>query len=141
MGRLLLLVFLVVTASLATFSHAAQAQVARDPAIETTIQNQFDAFLKDDIATAFSFASPGIKGLFGTPENFGRMVQKGYPMVWRPSDVKYLELREVAGRLWQRVMVTDQSGRTHLLDYQMIQTPDGWEINAVQLLPGVGVGA
>ncbi len=125
----------------AAMGAAGFAQVARDPAIEGTIQSQFDAFLKEDVTTAFSFASPNIKGLFGTPENFGRMVQNGYPMVWRPSDVQYLELREVAGQLWQRVMVTDQGGRTHLLDYQMIQTPDGWQINAVQLLPQVGVGA
>lgn len=113
----------------------------RNPGIEATIQNQFDAFLAEDVTTAFSFASPGIKGMFGTPENFGRMVKDGYPMVWKPSDVQYLELREVAGGLWQRVMVTDQSGRTHLLDYQMLQTPEGWQINAVQLLPEVGVGA
>ena len=52
-----------------------------------------------------------------------------------------LELRDVAGNTWQRVMVTDLSGATHLLDYQMIQTDTGWQINAVQLLPKVGVGA
>jgi len=39
------------------------------------------------------------------------------------------------------VLVTDQSGRTHVLDYQMVQTPEGWQINGVQLLPEVGVGA
>ncbi len=138
MHRLILSAALAVATLMSPMAHA---QVARDPAIESTIQSQFDAFLKDDVTTAFSFASPTIKGLFGTPENFGRMVQNGYPMVWRPSGVQYLELREVAGQLWQRVMVTDQNGRTHLLDYQMVQTADGWQINAVQLLPEVGVGA
>jgi hypothetical protein len=120
---------------------AAPAQEARNPAIESTIQQQFDAFRADDVGTAFSFASPNIKGIFGTPENFGMMVRNGYPMVWRPAEVQYLELREVAGNLWQRVMVTDQAGRTHLLDYQMVQTGQGWQINAVQLLPQAGVGA
>ena len=52
-----------------------------------------------------------------------------------------LALREVAGNLWQRVMVTDQAGNTHLLDYQMVETPEGWQINGVQLLPQSGVGA
>ena len=120
---------------------SATAQQARDPAIESTIQQQFDAFLQDDVTRAWSFASPNIKGIFGSPERFGQMVKNGYPMVWRPSDVRFLELREVAGGLWQRVMVTDQAGRTHVLDYQMVQTAEGWQINAVQLLPGVGVGA
>jgi hypothetical protein len=119
----------------------AAAQEARNPAIETVIQQQFDAFRAEDVGTAFSFASPGIKGMFGTPENFGRMVRNGYPMVWRPAEVQFLDLREVAGNLWQRVMVTDQAGRTHLLDYQMVETGQGWQINGVQLLPQPGVGA
>jgi hypothetical protein len=69
------------------------------------------------------------------------MVRNGFPMVHRPMSVRILELREVAGRLWQRVMVTDQAGNAHVLDYQMVETPDGWQINGVQLLPQAGVGA
>jgi hypothetical protein len=114
---------------------------AQDAPIQNTIQSQLDAFIADDFATAFTFASPTIKGLFGTSDNFGMMVRNGYPMVHRPADVKMLELREVAGNLWQRVMITDQQGRTHMLDYQMIETADGWQINGVQLLPSPGVGA
>ena len=120
---------------------SAPAQEARNPGIETIIQQQFDAFRADDVGTAFSFASPNIQGLFGSPENFGMMVRNSYPMVWRPDQVRFLELREVAGNLWQRVMVTDQAGRAHFLDYQMVQTADGWQINGVQLLPQAGVGA
>jgi hypothetical protein len=120
---------------------ASQAQGAANPAIQSTINQQFDAFRADDFARAFEFASPMIKGIFGSAENFGRMVQNGYPMVYRPDTVRMLELREVYGRLWQRVMVTDSSGATHLLDYEMIQTESGWQINAVVLLPQPGVGA
>ena len=120
---------------------SAAAQEARNPAIETVIQQQFDAFRAEDVGTAFSFASPNIKGMFGTPENFGRMVRDGYPMVWRPAEVQFLDLRRVAGNLWQRVMVTDQAGRTHLLDYQMVETDQGWQINGVQILPQAAVGA
>lgn len=116
------------------------ADEPRNPAIEGTIQSQLDAFVADDFATAFSFASPNIKGIFGTPENFGAMVTQGYPMVHRPRDVQMQELREVAGNLWQRVTIIDQAGATHVLDYMMIETPDGWQINAVQLLPATGVG-
>lgn len=113
---------------------------AQEEPIQNTIQNQLDAFQADDFARAFTFASPLIKGIFGSPENFGAMVSQGYPMVYRNSDVSMLELREVAGNLWQRVMITDQSGRTHLLDYQMIETAEGWQINAVQLLPAPDIG-
>ncbi|MFN4158102.1 MAG: DUF4864 domain-containing protein [Gemmobacter sp.] len=119
----------------------ALSQSAERTGIESAIRSQIDAFLADDFATAFTFAAPNIKGMFRTPENFGAMVKNGYPMVHRPSSVRMLELREVAGGLSQRVMVTDAEGRTHLLDYQMLQTSDGWQINGVQLLKAAGVGA
>ena len=75
-----------------------------------------------------------IRWLFGDPENFGIMVRRGYPMVWRPADVRFLELREIGGALWQKVMITDGDGAVHILDYQMIQQENGWKINGVQLL-------
>jgi Domain of unknown function (DUF4864) len=130
----------ILAVCLSLMSAPAFADEPRNPAIEGTIQSQIDAFLADDFATAFSFASPNIKGIFGTAENFGAMVTQGYPMVHRPRSVEMLELREVAGNLWQRVMVTDQAGASHTLDYMMIETAEGWQINAVQLLPSVGVG-
>jgi hypothetical protein len=114
--------------------------VAQEEPIQKTIQSQIDAFLADDFARAFTYASPNIKGIFGTAENFGAMVRNGYPMVYRPAEVEMGELREVAGNLWQRVRVVDQAGRAHLLDYMMVETPEGWQINAVQLLPAPDVG-
>lgn len=114
---------------------------AQSDGIEATIRSQIAAFLADDFAQAFTFASPSIKALFGTPENFGMMVRNGYPMVHRPADVRMLDRREVAGQTWQRVMITDSAGRLHVLEYQMLATPDGWQINAVRLLPQDGVGA
>ena len=108
--------------------------------IEGTIQSQIDAFLADDFATAFTFASPNIQGLFGSADRFGAMVRGGYPMVWRPEDVQFLELRDLNGRLWQKVMVRDQAGGFHVLDYQMIETAEGWRINGVQLLPAPDLG-
>ena len=107
---------------------------AQRAVITDVIDAQMAAFLRDDFNRAFTFASPNIRGLFGSPERFGVMVRQGYPMVWRPAEVSYGPLREVAGNLWQRVEVLDQSGRLHLLDYQMVETSEGWKINAVQLL-------
>ncbi|WP_299663028.1 DUF4864 domain-containing protein [uncultured Ruegeria sp.] len=126
MRRLLLAVSL--SAGLASGAFAQNAE------IEANISAQIQAFKADDFATAFTFASPNIQRLFGDPNNFGAMVRNGYPMVWRPSDVRFLELREIAGNLWQKVMITDADGRVHLLDYQMIQQEGRWKINGVQLL-------
>lgn len=107
---------------------------AQDRGIEDTIGQQLDAFKADDVGAAFEFASPTIKNIFRTPENFAAMVQQGYPMVWRPAEVTYLEQREIAGAIWQKVRITDGAGRIHILDYQMIRSSDGWQINGVQLL-------
>jgi hypothetical protein len=125
---------------LTAFCLALPVSAQEDP-VQQTILNQIEAFKADDYATAFTFASPSIKSIFMSPENFGMMVKNGYPMVHRPGAIQMLEQREIAGRLWQKVMITDQSGRTHVLDYQMIQAESGWQINAVQLLPEPGVGA
>jgi hypothetical protein len=114
---------------------------AQERGIEDTITLQLEAFKKDDFGTAFDYASPTIKNIFRTPENFGAMVRQGYPMVWRPGDVTYLEQREIAGAIWQKVQIVDGAGRVHILDYQMIQTPEGWQINGVQLLKQPDVAA
>jgi hypothetical protein len=119
----------------------AQEVLAPDAGIEGTIQGQIDAFLLDDFATAFTFASPSIQGMFGSPENFGAMVRKGYPMVWRPSDVQFGDLREIAGALWQKVIVTDAAGQVYVLDYRMVQVDGAWRISGVQILPAPELSA
>jgi len=120
----------------------AQDSGAQDSgAIEDVIGSQLQAFNDRDVDEAFSYASPMIKGMFGTPQNFGLMVERGYPMVWTNSDARFLDLREVAGRLYQRVLVRDAQGGLHVLEYQMIETPEGWQINGVSVLPAPDVGA
>lgn len=118
----------------------AMPAAAQQDAIQSTILNQFEAFKADDFAAAFGFASPVIKGIFGTPENFGAMVRQGYPMVYRPAEVRMLDQRQAGGMTVQRVLVTDAQGRSHVLDYQMVETPDGWQINGVTLVPSGGTG-
>ncbi|MCU4655031.1 DUF4864 domain-containing protein [Roseibacterium sp. SDUM158016] len=128
---------LVLTVPLAS----AQERLAPNPAIETTIQNQFDAFLDRDVGEAWQYASPNIQSLFGSPENFGRMVEQGYPMVWTPGRVEFIDLQSLGGILVQRVEVIDQAGTAHYLGYQMIETGEGWRINGVQVLRAPQVGA
>lgn len=112
---------------------------AQDGDIEATIGAQLDAFRADAFDKAFAFASPTIQGLFRTPETFGEMVRNGYPMVWRPGSVRYLDLRDDNGRLLQRVEITDAKGATHLLEYEMIRQDNAWKINGVRLLKADGL--
>lgn len=108
---------------------------AQESDIRATIDAQLQAFQRDDFEAAFEFASPTLQRLFQTPEVFERMVTQGYPMVWRPgAGVRYLELRREESGIWQRVMITDATGRVHVLDYRMLETEAGWRINGVQIL-------
>ncbi len=142
-SALLAFAIAVLILPMTAFEQSAQAQtdLPPNPEIESTIQRQIDAFLADDLGAAFSYASPGIKGMFGTPERFGRMVRQGYPMVWRPGTVRYLDLRRDGDRRIQRVMITDREGALHLLEYQMIPAADGWQINGVTVLRAPTTGA
>jgi hypothetical protein len=130
----------LITAALALWVWAVPA-TAQDRGIEDTISQQLEAFKTNDVGAAFDFASPTIKNIFRTPENFGAMVQQGYPMVLQPAEVQYLDQREIAGAIWQKVQITDDKGQVHVLDYQMVQTPEGWQINGVRLLRAPEVSA
>ncbi|MCE0506938.1 DUF4864 domain-containing protein [Roseivivax sp. GX 12232] len=119
----------------------AQDVLAPEPGIEAVISKQMEAFRGGDVAGAFEYASPMIRGIFRTPEMFGRMVEQGYPMVWRPDNIDFGALRQMDGRLFQRVIVTDEGGRLHVLEYRMLETEGGWLIDGVQILPQTGVAA
>lgn len=108
---------------------------ADEAAARAVIEAQIEAFLAGDALRAFGYASPVIQQKFGTPETFGRMVREGYPMVWRPSDVTFLRGRTVGGRFWQDVMVRDEAGAAYIVEYEMIEGPDGWKINGVRVQP------
>ncbi|KMK66366.1 hypothetical protein IMCC21224_111216 [Puniceibacterium sp. IMCC21224] len=125
----------------ALFSGAALAQTSDNAEIQGTIRSQIDAFLADDLDRAFGYASPTIQGLFGSAGNFGKMVQQGYPMVWRPDDVRFGSLRQIEGNMWQQVIVRDGQGMTHVLDYQMVMQDGEWRIGGVQILQQPEVSA
>lgn len=129
--------FLTVLCLMLVLALPARAQTDE---IRGVITSQLQAFQKDDFATAFTFASPMIKQMFGNPERFGTMVQQGYPMVWRPADVKFGGLNTFEGRTVQTVFFTDQGGQVFEASYEMIETGAGWQINGVTLKKA-GLGA
>lgn len=125
----------------AAFPLFSMADEIPNPDIEGVISSQIEAFAEDDVDLAFSLASPIIQGIFITPERFGRMVESGFPMVWRAGEVRFLGLRKIDGRLFQKVMVVGPEGGLHFLDYEMQATGTSWQINSVQLLRAPSVGA
>ncbi|MEN8917114.1 MAG: DUF4864 domain-containing protein [Octadecabacter sp.] len=113
--------------------------LAQDSSIENVIRDQLQSFNERDVAGAWEHASPMIKGMFGTPENFAMMVENGYPMVWDNTDVRFLDRTEFESLTRQEVQIQGPDGLFYILDYQMIETPDGWQINGVQVIPAPDV--
>jgi hypothetical protein len=105
-------------------------------AIVAVIEQQLDAFKKDDGARAFSYASPNIQAMFRNPQIFMEMVISGYKAVYRPQNVTFLELVESEGRLIQRATVVGPDGDAFMALYPMMQMPDGvWRIDGCTLVP------
>ncbi len=132
--------FLLAMAVVAAGATASYADPVQDN-ISAVISAQIEAFRAGDFTEAFTFASDGIRAIFGTAENFGTMVERGYAMVIAPSEVQYTELRDEGGALMQRVLVRDDAGVWHALDYRMIEEDGAWRISGVELLAEPAVGA
>lgn len=117
---------------------SAGAQSAGDTdraAIVSVIEAQIEAFRLDDGERAFSFASPAIRRMFGTPGRFMAMVRSGYQAVYRPRDVAFLDLVPSDRGPTQAVQLVGPDGRVVIGLYFMQAQPDGtWKINGVQLL-------
>lgn len=129
-------------ASSLVLSGEARAQQVQQPAatdrqaIIGTIRAQLDAFQADDGGRAFTYATPQLRRLFRTPENFMAMVKGGYQAVYRPRSVEFLDARVVDGRIAQAVHFVGPDGRAVIAIYTMERQPDGsWRIAAVQLIP------
>mgnify|MGYP006074718515 FL=1 len=107
--------------------------------VQAIINGQFQAFLEGDVSRAFTYASPSIRSIFETPQNFGEMVQNGYPMIWRPASVTFLENKQTPQGRTQDVQIFDAAGTAHYVRYFVTQTPSGWKISGVQLLDVAGI--
>ena len=102
--------------------------------IQNTIANQLEAFASDDFTEAFTHASPGIKDIFGSVDNFSRMVKKGYPMVWRYNNFQFLKLEETPQGYSQIVRITDKKDELFLLKYFMKNISGIWKISGVTII-------
>lgn len=129
--RALLLVF----AFLAGTAFAGEPSSADRGAIRQVIEGQMSAFRQNDAAGAFNFAAPGIQAMFGTPENFIRMVETGYPPVYRPREVEFRDIVIRDDLIVQKVLVVGPDGRPVMALYTMELQPDGnWRIAGCALV-------
>ena len=112
-----------------------------EDALQTTkalIQQQIQAFLRDDANAAYSFAAPGIKAMFPDKDAFFAMVKKSYAPVYHPGNYAFGRNRSVddGATIYQEVLITDSDGKDWSAIYQVTRQPDGsYKINGVQIVP------
>ena len=122
-------------------ARAQEAPVSKGDAgaIEKVIRAQLEAFAADDAVKAFSYAAPGIRQSFGTPDNFMQMVRIGYPVVYRPAAVAFLKPSVVGSEVYQPVQMTDREGQLWIALYNMQRQPGGnWLTGGCRLMRSEG---
>ncbi len=102
---------------------------------QSIIQNQIEAFLNDDAETAYSFASPQIKGKFPDKNIFFDMVKRGYTPVYRPGNFAFGRSKVEGDTVVQEVLISGPDGKDWTALYFIVKQPDGtYKINGVQML-------
>lgn len=101
---------------------AADADVATGQAV---IRSQEEAFSHDDAAAAYTFAAPGIKSLYQTPDIFMYMVRNGYAPVYRHRSFEFGEAKMYEGKIYQQVHIIDASGEAWEALYTLEPQADG----------------
>jgi len=126
--------------SLTAWALAAPALPTADQrAIRTVIQSQLDAFAAEDAQRAFALATPAIRQQFGTADVFIEMVRSGYPVVYRPARVSFLQPERDGATVLQRVQMTDAAGRAWVASYRMERQANGrWLIGGCEVVEAQG---
>ncbi|MEM5472792.1 DUF4864 domain-containing protein [Hoeflea sp. AS60] len=115
----------------------APAQADDKAAARLVIESQINAFLSDDMATAYSFAAPSIKQIYPDQNRFFEMVKRGYQPVYRPGNFAFGRVK-VAGDgagIVQEVIIQGPDGQDWTALYSLERQPDGsFKINGVQMI-------
>ncbi len=102
---------------------------------QSIIQQQIEAFLSDDAATAYSFASPQIQGKFPDKSIFFEMVKRGYTPVYRPGNFAFGRSKIEGDTVVQEVLISGPDGKDWTALYFLVKQPNGtYKINGVQML-------
>ena len=116
------LALMLAIAAVSILPLAAQENVT---AGQTIIRSQEEAFGRDDAAAAYTFAAPGIKSMFQTPDVFMSMVRNGYAPVYRHRSFEFGEAKTYDGKIYQQVHIIDANGDAWEALYTIEPQEDG----------------
>jgi Domain of unknown function (DUF4864) len=105
-------------------------------AIKQVIGDQNRALRAGDAVKAFSYASPGIREQFGTPEHFLDMVRAAYGALIAARYSEFLEGAVVDGAVIQPLRLIAADNTVQVALYTMERQKDGrWRIAGCVLAP------
>ena len=103
-------------------------------AMRSVIQDQLDAFARNDAVKAYAQASPEIRSIFPTTKHFMTMVRQDYSALIAPAGIDFLGVVDDSGRPGFPVLVEGRDGRRWMAFYTMVQLNDAsWRIGGCVL--------
>ena len=106
--------------------------------VHYTISSQIDAFKKNDVNEAYTFAAPNIQAQFPNPDTFGLMVKNGYPIIWKPKSFKFVKFKDLGDKCIQRVLFQSYEGSLETYDYIVEKNNNLWRIAGVLTIKSAG---
>ena len=106
--------------------------------VHYTISSQIDAFKKNDVNEAYTFAAPNIQAQFPNPDTFGLMVKNGYPIIWKPKSFKFVKFKDLGDKCIQRVLFQSYEGSLETYDYILEKNNNLWRIAGVLTIKSAG---
>lgn len=104
--------------------------------IRQVIQNQLDAFARDDGEASYALAAPSVKERFPTPEAFNKMVRDNYSPIYNPREIKFLTPSIIQGRIMQGIQFLSDENQLLLAVFTVERQEDmTWKIKACSLMP------
>lgn len=112
------------------FTHPAGSVEAR-----AIIQQQLDAFKRNDADSAFALASPGLKETYSNPHNFMDSVRSGETPFFKRRMTEYQDFVAAGDDAAQSVVLVDDDSSVWTVVYKLARQPDGsWLIDGVVLV-------
>ena len=119
---------------LSLFAVPTRAGETAQPEARALIEQQLDAFARDDAEGAYALATPGIKAIFTDSETFMAMVRQGYAPVYRHRSVEFGTFVEDGDKIEQSLTIVDEDNNVWNAIYYLERQPDGtWRTNGCLL--------
>jgi hypothetical protein len=124
---------------LAASTPSGALEAADRAALRNMVEQQIEAFRRDDADAAYAFASPGLQSLFSTPERFLKMVREGYGPVHRARSYTFGPDRDTLAGPDLSLRIQDGDGVDWDAVYSFERTPEGaWRISGCRLVKAPG---